>query len=155
MILNRQLNLPPFNYRVKEISGHTFIYDFIRNRYMRLYPEEWVRQHFINYLINHLGYPKSMIALEASKMYLKQLRRADITVYNKLAQVFMLVECKSYEIKLSNDHIKQLSMYNANHKCDFLVLTNGMQNVCLKLNSKENFYKPINYIPVFCENTDI
>jgi hypothetical protein len=144
-----RLNLPAFDYRSKIIAGNTYIYDLIRRRYVRLYPEEWVRQHFINYLISYLDYPKSLIALELTTRYISRLKRADITVYNRFGEIFMLVECKSYTVKLSNDHMSQLSSYNVDRRCNFLVLTNGMQNVCLKLNSKENVYKPIKYVPPF------
>lgn len=95
---------------------------------MILTPEEWVRQHFLNLLIAHLGYPKGMFKLEHSMSYFKNQKRSDILVLDKNGDVFLLVECKSSEVKLDQKVVNQVAEYNKVLKAEYVAITNGMNH---------------------------
>lgn len=78
-----KLSLPVFNINIKESAGKTVIFDVIRKKYIVLTPEEWVRQHFVHYLINHLGYAKGLIGVEQGMKYNSLLKRTDIIVFDR------------------------------------------------------------------------
>ena len=95
------LNLPPFDHRLQQQAGSTTIFDAIRKKYVVLTPEEWVRQHFVHYLIQHLRYPRTLISVEAGLRYNRMLRRSDLVVYGRDGTPFMVVECKATTVPLS------------------------------------------------------
>ena len=119
-----QLKLPPFDIKVEE--GKVFC--LVRKKWVVLTPEEWVRQHFLNLLINHLCYPKGMIKLEHSHSYFKHQKRSDITVFSKESTVFLLVECKAVSVKIGQSVINQLGEYNKVLDAKYLAVTNGVQH---------------------------
>ncbi len=118
------LKLPEYEPRIKKDE----IFCLVRKRWVALTPEEWVRQHFLNLLIEHLDYPRGMIKLEHSIRYFKNLKRSDITVLNREGGVFLLVECKSYKTRLSEQTVVQLSQYNKVLDSKYLAMTNGMKH---------------------------
>ena len=96
-----QLNLPSFDYKLKKADGKVWIFDVIRKKYIVLTPEEWVRQHFIHYLLHELKYPRSLVKIEGGLSYNTLSKRSDIVVFDRDGRPWMLVECKSPEFKLS------------------------------------------------------
>lgn len=88
------LNLPPFEHKITKSGANYMIFDAIRRKYVVLTPEEWVRQHFVHYLINALSYPKSLISIERGANYNKLQKRTDLCVYNQQAKPHLLVEAK-------------------------------------------------------------
>ncbi len=123
----QQLNLPSFEYRLRDQDGKKYIFDIIRKKFIALTPEEWVRQHFIHFLINQYQYPKPLISVEDAHKVNKMAKRSDVVVYRKDGNVFMLIECKAPTVKLSQKTMDQLSAYNQHYKASWLVLTNGMK----------------------------
>jgi len=119
------INYPEPTFRIKEEDEETFIFDTVRRRWLVLTDEEWVRQNFIGYLIQVMKYPASLIAIE-KEIYLGELKkRFDILVYNTNHQPWMLVECKSPEIRMDMPVLEQVLRYGISVPADFLVITNG------------------------------
>jgi len=143
------LNLPPAPLRFKEINGKKAIFDVVRKKYIILTPEEWVRQHFVHFLINHYQYPKSLIKIESSVRFNELAGRSDIIIYDRKGQVFLLVECKAPTVLLSNMVFEQASKYNQNYKASHLIITNGLQHYCCSINHQTSSYTYLTDIPVF------
>lgn len=131
-----KLNLPSFNFKVKDVNGKVWIFDGIRKKYVVLTPEEWVRQHFIQYLIGHMNYPKSLIKLEAGLMYNQLAKRSDIVIYGRDGNPWMIVECKAPDIQLDENVIRQVSVYNKTLKASYVVITNGMRHLCFEVRAE-------------------
>lgn len=128
------LNLPPTNLRTRtDARGRIDVFDPYRRRYVRLTPEEEVRQTFLNYLTNHLGYPAGLTAVEHSVEINGLHQRADIVIFDKMARPFMVVECKAPHIKITQDTFRQALRYNTQLGTRILVITNGMQHYCAQL----------------------
>ena len=124
------LNLPSFEYKLKEVNGKVWIFDGIRKKYIVLTPEEWVRQHFINYLIQHLNYPKALFKVETGLSYNQLAKRSDIIVFNRQGEPWMVIECKAPHIQLDEQAARQASMYSKTLNVRYLVLTNGIKHLC-------------------------
>ena len=127
------LNLPQYAPKIKQQDGKVEIFDVIRKKYVHLLPEEWVRQHMVNFLIHHLGYPKGLIRIESGLHYNRLLKRSDILVYDNAGKPHLLVECKSYSQTLSQAALDQVTTYNKTHEAPYIVLTNGLNHYCCKL----------------------
>ncbi len=127
-----KLNLPDFNITVRKEAGKVWIFDIIRKKYIVLTPEEWVRQHFIHYLINHLNYPKSLFRIEGSLTYNKLQKRSDIVIHNREGKPWMLIECKAPNIKLTQKAFNQVAVYNMTIGAKFVAVTNGMVQYCFE-----------------------
>ena len=124
------LNLPVYEYNVKNIDGKTYVFDLIRKKYVVLTPEEWVRQHFVNYMTNHLNYPKTLIRTETGLKYNTRSKRTDIVLYDRIGKPWMVVECKSTEQKINQLTANQVAVYNAAIKAKYIALTNGLVHLC-------------------------
>lgn len=142
-----KLNLPDFDIRTKEEEGNQYIFDIVRKKYLVNTPEEWVRQNFLHLLINHLGYPKSLIKMEFPITYFKSGKRSDILVLKRDLHPFMLIECKSHDVKLKEDTLKQASVYNKIVKADYLAVTNGLNHHVWQF--AEDSYKPLPSFPPY------
>ena len=129
-----KLNLPAYDVGLKNEQGKIFIFDLLRKRYVVLTPEEWVRQHFIHYLINHLKYPKALIKVEGGLVFNTLQKRSDIVVFNREGNPWMMIECKAPELKLSKRTIRQASIYNHSLKAKYIVITNGLSHICCEIN---------------------
>ena len=125
-----KLNLPQFDIRISKEGGKVMVLDFIRRKYVVLTPEEWVRQHFVNYLINHLKYPKSLFKVESGLKFNKLNKRSDILIHDRQGKAWMLVECKSPDIKLTQKAFNQIAVYNMTIGAKYLAVTNGMVHFC-------------------------
>ena len=143
----KKLNLPSFEIQLKKNRNGYSIRDIIRNKYVVLTPEEWVRQHFINYLITQKKYPKGLISVEINTGNLEVKNRADIIIYDKYGKEWMLIECKASEINLSQDALYQALRYYINITTKYIVLTNGITHFCLKMD--ENQYYFLDELPDF------
>lgn len=142
-----QLNLPSYVHKIKETDGKTYIFDAIRKKYLVLTPEEWVRQHFINLLLNHYGYSKSLLRLEGGLSYNKLQKRTDIVVFDNEGKPFLLVECKAADVPINRAVIEQASRYNLTMRCPFLVVTNGINTFCFKINFETGKYEQLKDLP--------
>jgi hypothetical protein len=129
-----KLNLPEFGHQLKKADGKVWIFDVIRKKYVVLTPEEWVRQHFINYLITELKYPKALIKVEGGLQYNQLSKRSDVVIFNREGNPWMLVECKSPDISLSEQTLHQASAYNASLHAKYITVTNGQIHLCAEIN---------------------
>ncbi len=98
-----------------------------------LTPEEWVRQHFVNLLKEHLGYPAGLFQLEKQHTYSGALKRTDITVLDKMGNPFLLVECKAYDVAINEATLKQIATYNKTLKAKYIAVTNGLKHFVWQL----------------------
>ena len=127
------LNLPTFPFELKQDHDQILIFDFLRKRYVVLTPEEWVRQHFTNYIITHLNYPRSLVKVEGGLRFNKLQKRSDIVVFNREGNPWMVIECKAPDLKLSDRTVHQASVYNHSLKAKYLVITNGLTHICCEI----------------------
>lgn len=120
-----QVNYPEPVFRFKEENGKELIFDFIRKQWLLLNEEEWVRQNFIQYMVQGLKYPVALIAVEKEIQLGDLKKRFDILVYDKDHQPWMLIECKAGEITLNENVLHQVLRYHISMPATFLVITNG------------------------------
>lgn len=139
------LNLPEIDCNIRKKGGKTEIFDIIRKKFIVLNAEEWVRQHFVHYLINHLNYPKALFKVESGLSYNTLKKRSDILVFDRNTSPFLLVECKSYKIKLNQAALEQIGIYNKTIGAKYLVITNGINHFCceMKINGEYQFLSSI------------
>ncbi|MEX0967865.1 MAG: type I restriction enzyme HsdR N-terminal domain-containing protein [Bacteroidia bacterium] len=142
-----QLNLPPYEYKLRKKDGQLYIYDMIRRKYLVLTPEEWVRQHFVHYLVEHLQVSPSLLSVEGGITYNSLNKRTDILAYNRQMLPHLLVECKSPEVNIRDKTVSQLAMYNATVKTPLLALTNGMTHHFFE--KAAGAYRPLKALPPF------
>ena len=145
----QQLNLPPYPFKIKSENGRKQIFDEIRKKYVALTPEEWVRQHFIKYLIHEKNYPEGLIVIEASLSYNTLIKRSDIVAYNRLGNPILIVECKAPGIKLNQDVFDQAAMYNLVLKVGHIIITNGLSHYCCTINNEKSSFEFLKEIPKY------
>ena len=119
------ISYPEPAFRIKKENGKEFIFDPLRKKWLVLTPEEWVRQNFLQYLLQVKKYPAALIAVEKEILLGELKKRFDILVYNKEYQPWMMVECKAMEIKLDEMVLEQVLRYNISVPVEFMVITNG------------------------------
>lgn len=144
---NMQLNLPPFDVRMGGTPTQPTIFDILRRKYVALTPEEWVRQHFIHYLIESKGYPASLLANEVKLKIGSKTLRADSVLYSTQLSPRMIVEYKAPHIKITQQTFDQIFAYNLLLKADYLVVSNGLSHYCCKLDSDSQKYVFFEDIP--------
>ncbi|GAA4832119.1 type I restriction enzyme HsdR N-terminal domain-containing protein [Algivirga pacifica] len=140
------LNLPPYDHKVSKREGKVYIWDQIRKKYLRLTPEEWVRQHFIAFLLSK-GYSKGRIGVETGVKVNQLQRRSDIVVYDKEGKPYLLIECKAPSVKLTNETFGQAAQYNVRLKAPYLCITNGLQHYSCSIDFAQKNYKFLADIP--------
>lgn len=127
------------------------IFDVLRRKYVALTPEEWVRQHFVHFLIEHKGYPTALLANEIELRIGEKHLRADTLLYNKELRPHMLIEYKSPTIALTQKVFDQISAYNLLLHADYLIVSNGMQHICCRMDYEQNTYHFLEEIPDYSE----
>ena len=140
---------PPFEYKVRLFQGQRQLFDIIRNRYVVLTPEEWVRQHFVNMLIEYKGYPATLTANEVSITLNGMMRRCDTVVYDKNLRPIAIVEYKAPTVKIDEKVFAQIARYNLVLKVNFLIVSNGLQHFCCKMDYEKNSYSFLREIPAY------
>lgn len=142
-----KLNLPTYNLRIKKVSDKIKIFDIVRKKFIILQPEEWVRQHLIHYLINEKGYPQSLMKIETSVNINRLKQRSDIVAYDNTGTPRLIVECKAPNIELTQDVFDQIARYNMKLKVNYLLVSNGLQHYCCKIDYKKDTYEFLPEIP--------
>jgi hypothetical protein len=145
----KELNLPSYSFRIKGEAGAQMIFDPIRRKYVRLTEEEWVRQHFTQYLIREGNYPPGLMRIEGWIKLYSVKKRIDIMVYDRRGQPVLMVECKKDEIPLDDVVMEQITTYNLQFKVPYLVVTNGMSNRAYKMDYAANHWDEISVIPQY------
>ena len=141
------LKLPKCDLQIKNEEGNQFVLDIVRKKYVVLTAEEWVRQHFIHLLIDHLKYPRALIRLESKFHYFKSGKRSDIIVMDRSMNPFLLVECKAPDIPIKRTAINQIAVYNKVLRSKFIALTNGMNHFIWEFSREK--YHPLDQFPEF------
>ena len=145
----QKLKLPPFNYRLQEIDGKQHIFDSLRKKFLVLTPEEWIRQHFVHFLINSKNYPRSLIKCESGLVYNQLQKRTDIIVYKRNGTPFILIECKAATIKINQKAFNQVSIYNQAVESPFICVTNGLKTFVCQINFEKKKSVFIDDLPNF------
>jgi hypothetical protein len=140
------VSFPKHCFKIKEEKGRELIFDEIRKQWLFLTPEEWVRQNFLQYLVQVKKYPSSLIAVEREISLGELKKRCDIVVY-KEAKPWMIIECKEMQVKLSEAVLKQVLNYNITLAVEFLVVTNGRETYALNIEGRN--YNWLNEFPEF------
>jgi len=149
-ICMQELNLPNYSIKLKKEHNKTLIFDPVRKKYIVLTPEEWVRQNFIQFLIQEKGYPASLMAIEMGIDVINTKKRCDIVLYNNKGLPHIIVECKAPSIKISQDTFDQIARYNMTLKTELLIVTNGMEHYICMMDHKNKRYQFLKNIPM-CE----
>jgi len=147
----QKLNLPEYSFRIKTREGKTFLFDLLRKKYVRLTPEEWVRQNFIQFLISEKKYSVSLIAVEAGVKVNNNPQRADLVVYDRSGTPVLVAEFKAPEVKINQQAFDQIVRYNMQLKVKFLIVSNGLDHFCCRINYTDNSYVYLAEIPGFSE----
>jgi type I restriction enzyme hsdR protein N-terminal domain protein len=142
-----QLNLPPYQLRVRETNGRKQILDILRRKYVALTPEEWVRQHFIHYLIDHKGYPAPLLANEVPLQVGEKKVRVDSVLYDNQLRPRMIIEYKAPTIPLTQKVFEQISVYNLLLHVDYLIISNGIDTYICKMDYDSQTYTFLEAIP--------
>ncbi|MDR2231674.1 MAG: type I restriction enzyme HsdR N-terminal domain-containing protein [Tannerella sp.] len=145
------LNLPNYQKKLTHADGKTFIYDTVRRKKVVLTPEEWVRQHFVNYLITEKNYPKERIANEVTVSLNGMTRRCDTVVYNRYLEPVAIVEYKAPTVPISQDVFEQITRYNICLRVKILIVTNGLEHYCCRVNDDGLTYTYLKEVPEYGE----
>ena len=147
MSLLQPLQLPPYPFKITEENGKLTLFDEIRKKQVIITPEEWVRQHFVQYLINQKQYPKTLIKLEGGHKLHGMPKRTDIVVYNPTGDKILLVECKAPSVTIDQKTFDQVARYNMVHKVKLLAVTNGLQHYYCSIDFEKSSYRFISDLP--------
>lgn len=145
-----RLNLPPLVApRLQREDDMVRIYDACRQAYVKLTPEEWVRQHFVGYLCGELGYPVSIIGNEVSLRLNNLLRRADTVVYDSHGDPYIIVEYKAPHVNITQQVFDQIVRYNMVLQARYLAVSNGLRHYCCAIDYATRSYRFIPALPKY------
>jgi type I site-specific restriction endonuclease len=145
------LNLPLYSFRTREDAGKTYIFDEIRKKFLLLTPEEWVRQNFIRYLSNEKGFPPALMVIERGLKINQNPFRADLLVYDRMGAPLLVVEFKAPAVKITQAAFDQIARYNMQFKVPYLIVSNGLDHYCCKIDFLAENYTFLKEIPEFKE----
>ena len=145
------LNLPGFEPKVTEKDGKRTIFDPVRRKYVALTPEEWVRQHFVNYLISFKNYPKELLDNEVLVKLNGMSKRCDTVAYNRFLAPLVIVEYKAPTVSITNAVFDQIARYNMVLHVEYLIVSNGLNHYCCKIDYNNQTYVFLNGIPGYDE----
>ena len=142
-----KLNIPPFQMKLSGTQERPKILDILRRKFVALTPEEWVRKHFIHFLIEHKGYPSALMANEVALSCGNKQLRADTVLYDRDLNARMIIEYKAPTIKITKRVFEQVTAYNFLLHVDYLIVSNGLTHYCCKMNYENNSYMLLTSIP--------
>lgn len=145
----QNLNFPDYTFRFKSNENKPLIFDVIRKKFVSLTPEEWVRQHVIQFLITEKKYPTSLISVEKQLTLHNEVKRYDIVVYNTDGSIHVIVECKSFNVSITQKTFDQIARYNLSLNATFLMITNGMNHYFYSLDYEAKKYTFMKDIPCY------
>lgn len=146
-----ELNLPSFDIRLQRDDEGVKIFDRLRKKFIILTPEEWVRQHFVNYLINHKGFPESLMANEIGITLNGTRRRCDTVVFDKHGSPMVIVEYKASSIVISQSTFDQIVRYNMVLHARYLIVSNGMNHYCCRIDYDNMSYDFLKEVPDYSD----
>lgn len=142
-----KLNLPEYEFRLRQQQGKQQIFDVIRKKFVALTPEEWVRQNLIAFFIQHQKYSPGLIAVEMPVKVNGLNQRADIVVYNRKGLTAMIVECKAPSVAVTKAVFDQAARYNMQLRVEYMMVSNGLQHFCARLNNDKGGYQMLQHVP--------
>ncbi len=145
----QQLNFPTYSFRFKNSENKVAIFDEIRKKFIQLTPEEWVRQHVVQFLQLEKNYPKSLINVEKLIKIYDLNKRYDIVVYQPNGDLFLLIECKAPKVNVNQDTFDQIARYNLKLKAKFLMITNGLNHYFCQMDFENEKYVFLKDLPHF------
>ena len=145
------LNLPPYPFKLTEQNGVLTLFDDFRKKNIVLTPEEWVRQHFVRYLVNQKNYPKTLIKLEGGLKLHGMSRRSDIIVFNPEGRKILMVECKAPSVTIDQKVFDQIARYNITHQINLLAVSNGLIHRYCRIDFASNKYHFLEDLPDYKE----
>ena len=145
------LNLPEYPLKVKKNGSRLSVFDRLRKRYVALTPEEWVRQHFVEYLIEAKQFPAALMANEVSLTQNGIKRRCDTLVADREGKPLVIVEYKAPEIEITQQVFDQIVRYNMVFRARYLMVSNGMAHYCCQIDYENNTYSFLSEIPCYGE----
>ena len=135
---NMQLNLPETELKIKKQEGKDYVFDRLRKQFVRLTPEEFVRQHFVSYLIDYKGYPSGLLSNEITISLGNVRKRCDTVLYDNYLHPLMIIEYKSPSIEINQKTFDQIDRYNMVLQVPWIVVTNGLQHFCCRVDYEKN-----------------
>lgn len=145
----QKLNFPEYQFRFKSSENKVSIFDRIRKKFVVLTPEEWVRQHTIQYLIDEKKYPESLINVEKLIKLNGLSKRYDIIIFNPNGSIYLIVECKSAAVKITQNVFDQIARYNLALDAEYLMITNGLDHYYCQMNYVDERYTFLKDIPSY------
>lgn len=143
----QNLNFPTYSFRLKNSENNTHIFDVIRKKFVVLQPEEWVRQHCIQFLIQEKNYPISLINVEKVVLINGLKKRYDIVVFNPNGSLALVVECKAPKVKITQAAFDQIARYNLTLKASYLMVTNGLNHYFCTMNHDLESFEFLETLP--------
>ncbi|MCH2193160.1 type I restriction enzyme HsdR N-terminal domain-containing protein [Kordia sp.] len=141
------LNFPKYTFRFKNKENKIYIFDAIRKKFVVLTPEEWVRQHTVQFLIQEKNYPISLINIEKELIYNDLKKRYDIVIFNSDGSIFLVAECKRSKVKITQQTFDQIARYNMILNAEYLMVTNGLHHYYCTMNYEAQQYHFLREIP--------
>ncbi len=145
----QDLKLPKTNLKLTRKGEKIMVFDVLRRKYVALTPEEWVRQHFIHFLVSYKGYPAARIANEVSVDIFGMRKRCDSVLYAEDATPLMIMEYKAPDVMLTQSVFDQICRYNLRMKVRWLIVSNGLQHFCCRVDYEKGEYRFMDDIPLF------
>ena len=149
----QQLNFPSFSFRFKNSENKVSIFDAIRKKFIILTPEEWVRQHVVQFLMTEKNYPQSLLNVEKVVQVNGLRKRYDIVVYNSDGTIHILIECKAPEVTISQNTFDQIAQYNMTLQSNYLMVTNGLNHYFCQMDFENDKYQFLAEIPNYQSNS--
>jgi hypothetical protein len=143
----KKLNFPVYSFRFKNSENKVAIFDEIRKKFMLLTPEEWVRQHTVQFLLQDKKFPKSYINVEKLIKINDLSKRYDVVVFQPNGEIFLLIECKAPEVPISQNTFDQIARYNLVLKAKYLMVTNGLNHYFCQMDFENEKYIFLNELP--------
>ncbi|WP_205945741.1 type I restriction enzyme HsdR N-terminal domain-containing protein [Pedobacter frigiditerrae] len=145
------LNLPNYPFKITQRDDLYFIFDEIRKKHLVLTPEEWVRQHFIRYLLKEKSFPSALLQIEGGLSLNQTRKRSDILVYDNQGEKIMVIECKAPSVAITQATFDQAARYNSVYKARWLVVTNGLNHYYAKIDHTNGKFLFVKELPSYKE----
>ena len=145
----QKLQFPTYTFRFKNSENKIAIFDEIRKKFILLTPEEWVRQHVVQFLLQEKNYPKSYINVEKLIKINSLTKRYDIVVYQTNGELFLLIECKAPEVKINQETFNQIARYNLVLNAKYLMVSNGLNHYFCQMDFENEKYVFLEELPSF------
>jgi predicted type IV restriction endonuclease len=145
----QKLNFPSYTFRLKNSENKVSIFDDIRKKFIILTPEEWVRQHTVQFLLQEKNYPKSYLNVEKLIKINDINKRYDIVVFQPNGNIFLLIECKAPEVNITQNTFDQIARYNLKLNAKYLMVTNGLNHYFCQMDFEKEQYVFLKELPDF------